>query len=379
MSEQSAPNRPGGDPAATSATAAAVSTAAAPAGGRPAAVPATYHAPPRRGPLISGAQYVGTRYAVVLVWGLMILIFGVVEPQAFLRAGTFEAIFSGQQPLVFMAIALICTFSVSEFDLSVPSVFGLAATLVPVLNVLHHWNLGLAIVVAVIAAVLAEAVNAVLIVVIGVDPFVVTLGMSTLLVGVALALSELTTVTGLSPGFENVSQLDVLGLPISFYYGVVLVLIFTYVQFGTTLGRNMIFVGANREVARLAGVPVRRIRMGAYLTSGLISGVGGVIAVAGLGSYDPSTSATYLLPVFAAGLLGTAMIVPGRFNAIGSFIAVYFLETGVIGLNLLGFAGWITDVFFGGALIAAITISTLVRRHGTGTMAMPRAGFQRQQ
>jgi ribose transport system permease protein len=362
-------------PASAAAT---VRTAAAPAG-RPPAGPASRNEPPRRGPAVRGAHYVSTRYAVVLVWGLMILIYGLVEPHSFLRAGTFEAIFSGQQPLVFMAIALICTFSVSEFDLSVPSVFGLSATLVPVLNVMHHWNLGLAIVVAIIAAVLAEAVNAVLIVLIGVDPFVVTLGMSTLLVGVALALSELTTVTGLSAGFSDISQLDVLGLPISFYYGVVLVLTFSYVQFGTTLGRNMIFVGSNREVARLAGVPVRRIRMGAYLTSGLISGVGGVIAVAGLGSYDPSTSATYLLPVFAAGLLGTAVVVPGRFNAIGSFIAVYFLETGVIGLDLLGFAGWITDVFFGGALIAAITISTLVRRHGTGTMAMPRSGFQRQQ
>ncbi|GAA5190224.1 ABC transporter permease [Rugosimonospora acidiphila] len=345
-------------------------------GGRSAGAPAPR--PAASAGLARAGRYVGTRYAVVLVWLAMAVIYASVEPQSFLRHGTFQAIFSGQQPLVFMAMALICTFSVSEFDLAVPSVFGLAATLVPVMNVLYHVNLVLAIVIAIAGAVAAEGVNAVLIVLIGVDPFVVTLGMSTLLVGVALALSRLTTVTGLPAGFAKVSQTDLLGLPLSFYYGVALVAIFAYVQTCTRLGRNMIFVGANREVARLAGVPVRRIRMGAYLTSGLISGIGGVIAVAGLGSYDPTSSATYLLPVFASGLLGTAIVIPGRFNAIGSFIAVYFLETGVIGLDLLGFSGWITDVFFGAALIIAVAVSTIVRRRGTGTMSLPRAaGFQR--
>lgn len=308
-----------------------------------------------------------------MVWIVMAGGYAAVEPRQFLRYGTFQAIFSGQQPLVFMAMALVCTFSVSEFDLSVPAVFGLSATLVPVLVVLYHVPMGWAIAAAILAAIGAEAVNGVLIVFMGVDPFVVTLGMSTLLVGVALAVSGLTTVTGLPAGIGAIALTDFLGLPLSFYYGLVIVAIFAYIQSSTRLGRNMIFVGANREVARLAGVPVRRIRFGAYVSSGLICGVGGVIAVAGLGSYDPTSSTTYLLPAFSAALLGTAAVVPGRFNPIGSLIAVYFLETGVIGLELLGYSGWISDVFFGAALIVAVTISTVIRRRSTGTMALSRS------
>jgi ribose transport system permease protein len=57
-----------------------------------------------------------------------------------------------------------------------------------------------------------------------------------------------------------------------------------------------------------------------------------------------------------------AAIQPGRFNPIGTFIAIYFLATGILGLELLGAAGWISDVFYGGALVIAVTAATLLRR-----------------
>ena len=56
------------------------------------------------------------------------------------------------------------------------------------------------------------------------------------------------------------------------------------------------------------------------------------------------------------------MIQPGRFNPIGSVIAVYFLQTGIIGLELRGLTGWVEDVFYGGALVVAIAATTLIRR-----------------
>jgi ribose transport system permease protein len=124
----------------------------------------------------------------------------------------------------------------------------------------------------------------------------------------------------------------------------------------------MAFVGANREVARLAGVRVARIRIGAYVVSGLICGLGGMLLAAAVGGFDPSSSPSYLLPAFSAAFLGTAAIVPGRFNPLGTFVAIYFLATGILGLQLLGYTGWISHVFYGAALIVAVTVSTVVRR-----------------
>jgi ribose transport system permease protein len=99
--------------------------------------------------------------------------------------------------------------------------------------------------------------------------------------------------------------------------------------------------------------------------SALLCGAGGVILAASLGGYDPTTSQTYLLPTFAAAFLGTAVIQPGRFNPIGAMVGIYFLATGIVGLQLLGYTGWVEDVFYGGGLVAAVAISTIVRRRAT--------------
>ena len=307
-----------------------------------------------------------SRYAVVGLWGLMVLAFTLVTPGRFLTVGTFQTIFGQQQAYVFLMLALTCTLAVGEFDLSIASMLGLAATLVPVLTVVHHVNIVLACVLAAGSCALAGLANAFLVVVVGISPIVVTLGMATLLEGIALWAAGMSTVGGLSMAYAKAANTQFLGLPLSFYYGLVLTAIFAYVMSFTPLGRYMTFVGANREVARLAGIRVQRIRMGAFVAAGVICGAGGVIAVLGLGGYDPTSSATYLLPAFASTFLGTAIVLPGRFNPAGGFIAVYFLVTGIVGLQLLGYAGWITDFFFGLSLIVAVAAATVVRRRHAG-------------
>ena len=65
---------------------------------------------------------------------------------------------------------------------------------------------------------------------------------------------------------------------------------------------------------------------------------------------------------FAATFLGTAILEPGRFNPIGTLLAVFFLATGVLGLQLLGATAWVTQVFYGGVLVVAVTITTILHR-----------------
>jgi ribose transport system permease protein len=303
------------------------------------------------------------RYLLVGVWALMIAVYSLLESSKFDTSGTWQTIFGAQAPLMFLSMALLCTIVVGEFvDLSVASTLGLAATIVPVLSVLHHMNVALASVLAVLAGTAVGAANGLLVVYLGVNVIVVTLGMSSLLLGISLWISHLSLLSGLSPGFAKISILDVGGLPISFYYGLALVGVFAYVLGMTPLGRHMRFVGANREVSRLAGIRVNRIRFGAFVVAGFLSAVGGVVVTAGLGGFDPTTSASYLLPTVSAVCLGTAAIQPGRFNPIGTAVALFFLATGVLGLEELGASDWISDVFYGAALIFAVSLSTFVIR-----------------
>lgn len=68
-----------------------------------------------------------------------------------------------------------------------------------------------------------------------------------------------------------------------------------------------------------------------------------------------------MLPAFAAAFLGATSVTPGRFNPIGSVLAVYFLVTGITGLSILGISTFVQELFYGGALVVAVILSQLVR------------------
>src|SRR2546423_1324489 len=155
-----------------------------------------------------------------------------------------------------------------------------------------------------------------------------------------------------------------LGLPLSFYYGLLLCALAWYLLEFTALGRRLLFVGKGRNVARLSGVRVGRLRWGALVGSATIAAVAGVLYVGTSGAADPSSRATFLLPAYAAAFVGATSIVPGRFNPWGSIIAVYFLATGITGLELHGAASFVQQLFYGGALVIAGALAQLLRRIG---------------
>lgn len=321
------------------------------------------HAEP---PIVHGGRFdvrdLISRSSLIGIWILTAAGFAVFETDLFLQEGTFKTIFGSQYELVFLTLALVCTFIVGEFDLSIASVMGLAGTVLSLLYVNEGVPIAVAVILALVAAAAVGAVNGFLVVKIGVDAIVATLGMGTLVLGITLWITNLSTINGLPESFAQLAIRDVFGLPIAFFYALGACVILAYILGFTPLGRRMAFVGSNREVARLAGVNVTRLRLGAYVAGACVAGVAGVLLAATLGGYNPNTSGNYLLPAFAAVFLGTAVIQPGRFNPFGAFIAVYFLQTGIVGLQLAGLTGWVENVFYGGALVLAVSATTLIRK-----------------
>jgi ribose transport system permease protein len=301
------------------------------------------------------------RYGIFVVWLGVIVVFSVLRPSTFFTLGNFTTIAGSQAVLVILTLGLLVPFAVGEFDVSVAGTLGISLVLVGWLNVIHHWPIGWAILAALGTGLVVGAINAFFVVVAKVESIVVTLGMGTLLTGVAVGINDIST-GGISQDLVNAMTDTLFTVPLAFYYGLLLTTIFWYVFSYTPFGRYLYFVGAGRDVARLSGIPVDRIRVVSFLTSGFVSALAGVVLAGWIGASDPNVSTTYLLPTFAAAFLGASFIAPGRFNPWGSLIAAYFLVTGVTGLELLGLAGWIEQVFYGGSLILAVAFSRLVGR-----------------
>lgn len=305
------------------------------------------------------------RYAIVLAWVIVIIVFGALRSGTFLTASNFQTIFGTQAVLLVLTLGLLFPLLAGEFDLSIGGTIGFTAMLTVVLNVNDGMAIGPAIAIVLVSGIAIGLVNAFFIVRVGVHSFVVTLGTGTVLVGATFAISNSQTVGGVTQALVNASRnRPALGLPLVFWYALGLTIIVWYVLSHTPIGRYLLFTGLGRDIARLGGLRVDLLRTGTLVAASLIATVAGILLAGSLGAADPNAGSTYLLPAYAGAFLGSTAVQPERFNAWGAFIAVYFLVTGITGLQLLGYAGWVEQVFYGGSLVLAITFSRIVSRRG---------------
>lgn len=302
------------------------------------------------------------RYGLLIAWGLIILVLGAFKPAQMFAWNSYASMFGSNAMVVVLTQALIIALTTGDFDLSVASVMGLSSMLIAVLNVKLGVPVGGAILVALAAGAAIGALNAFFILYFGVFSLIVTLGTGYFINGLILWVSDSATISGVSMGLvEAVILTRLFGIPIGFYYAVVLTIAIWYLFQFTALGRRMLFVGRGRETARLSGVNVTRVRAGALVASSMTAAFAGVLYTGMRGVADPSSALSFLLPAFAAAFLGSTAIYPGRFNAPGAFVAVFVLSTGIMGLNFLGADSFVQNLFYGGGLVIAVAISQLIR------------------
>ncbi|WP_320670122.1 ABC transporter permease [Patulibacter defluvii] len=301
------------------------------------------------------------QYALVLVLLGMIAIYSALAPDTFFTFDNLKVVTSTQAVLMVAVLGLVLPFAAGEYDMSFGATLAWATTLTAVLTVSHGWALGPALVVVLLSCVLIGAINAFFIVVIGISSLIATLGSGTVIIGFTLAVSKSQVLTGPPELLTKLTTNDLFGLPYPVYFGLLLAGVLWFVLEHTPIGRYVYFAGEGRAVARLSGLPVDWIRGGSLMAASALAGLAGVINFGRLGSADPNLGMSYLLPGAAAVFLGAAAIKPGRFNAWGTVIAVYVLVVGVTGLQLLGGAGWLENVFNGSALVLAITFAHLMR------------------
>jgi ribose transport system permease protein len=302
------------------------------------------------------------RFALVAAWLLLIVIFGTLMPDSFLSWRSFSTLFGSQAVLVVLTLAIIIPLTSGDFDLSGASTLTMSCMLIAVLNVKLGWPIVPVMLIALLSGVVIGAVNAFFVLYFRIHSLIVTLGVGTFVNGLILWVSNSQTISGVSMNLvEWVIINRLFGIPLAFFYALILAAVIWYALEFTIPGRKLLFVGRGREVSRLNGIDVDRVRATSFVLSGLISAFAGMLYAGMTGSADPLSGLNLLLPAFAAAFLGATTISPGRFNAFGAVISVYFLVTGITGLTMLGADAYVQNLFYGGALVIAVSLSQLVR------------------
>jgi ribose transport system permease protein len=304
------------------------------------------------------------RYGLVIAWALVIVLFGALLPGTFMTGANAANILGSQAVIVVLTLGVLFPMTSGDFDMSAASVLTLSAMTVAQLNVNAHWPIGAAVIAALAVGAAAGFVNGFITTRLNIDPFIVTLGTGTFANGVTLWISGSNTVSGIDNSLVNaVVGGHLFGIPLEFFYALLLCALIWWVFEYTRVGRLFTIVGQGREVARLSGTPVSGVRTLALTSSGLIAAFAGVLYAGNSGAADPTSGTVLLLPAFAGAFLGATVIKPGRYNPWGSIIAVYFLVTGITGLQMLGADSFVQDLFYGAALVAAVALSRVMRRN----------------
>lgn len=311
-------------------------------------------------------------YGIAVFLVLMIIAFSALMPDTFASAGNFRQILADQAVPGILALAVILPLAAGEFDLSVGANLGIC-TILGIVLAGSGAPLLVVIAVTILAGALVGAVNAFMTIVVGVNAFIATLGMATILAGFNLLVTNSTLIIHSNEAFSAMTNTRIAGLQLVIVYFAVIALVLWYVFERTPFGRYLRATGMGRDAATLSGVRTKRYLAAAFIGAGVLAGIAGTLQASRASNATPDLGPEFLLPAYAAAFLGATAIRAGYFNVWGTVIGVYLLAIGANGLIILGAQTWITHMFNGVALLVAVSAATLVQRHKkAAAVASPR-------
>jgi ribose transport system permease protein len=299
---------------------------------------------------------------VILMFGLIVL-FSIMLPNTFPTMLNLRAILSDKAIIAMLSLAAMIPMVAGRIDLTV----GYGIVLWHILAISLQTMVGLPFPVAVLIVVvlggLTGALNGFLVEVAKIDSFIATLGTGTVLYSIALWHTGGRQMVGVLPdGFYKLSGTFVFGLPITAYYVVAVTFTLWFVLEYTPIGRYLYAIGANQRAAELNGIPTRKFVVGAFVASGLLTALTGVLLASKLRIGQASVGLEFLLPALVGAFLGSTTIKPGRVNVWGTIVGVMILAVGISGIQQFGGSFWVEPMFNGLTLLIAIGIAGYAQR-----------------
>lgn len=289
---------------------------------------------------------------------IALVVFSALNPSSFFTVANYRGIGVTQITVVFAAIGLLAPLIVGELDLSIGYIIGLSQAVV--VGLISHQGLSiwLAIMTTLLACIAVGVVNGLLVVGLGLNSLITTLAVGSILYGIVIWYTGGEVVfENIPQSFQSIANHSLLSLPLAIWYGIVLLLVFELLFGFKPTGRRMYAIGGNRRAAELVGIRVKTIIVGAFAVAALVAGIGGILIASRLGSAQPELGPQFLLPAYAAAFLGATTIRPGRFNPLGTVIAVYLVAVIVAGLQNQGVPSWAEYMVDGAALVVGVALA----------------------
>jgi ribose transport system permease protein len=299
---------------------------------------------------------------LLVLSGVNLLIMGLLTALSptFLSYGNLSAVMLRMSELAMLAIAETIVLIAGGFDLTIGAVMAPSATVFGTLYV-AGLPFPLLIVLALASGVAAGLLNGVLVVVLRLQPFIVTLATMSIVRSVVYGLLKGNVLSNLPEGFLSLGYLYVLKIPLLFLVVVAVAALAWVLLRRTVIGRRIFAVGGNERTAFLSGIHEERVKYLVYALSGLISAMAGLIYTARIRAVVPDMGITSPLEVITAVLIGGTAITGGKGSVLGSLLGILAMYLLLNGFNLLGLNPFWQVILLGILLIYVVGQENILR------------------
>ena len=302
-------------------------------------------------------------YGLPIFTLLLIVLFSIILPDTFPTILNLRSILGDKAIIAILSLAAMIPMMAGRIDLTV----GYGIVLWHVLVIALQTRMGLdwptACVIVVLLGCLLGVINGFLVELAQIDSFIATLGTGTTLYAIALWYTQGRQVIGVLPkGFTELYTASPLGIPVAAFYVLVISVALWVVTEYLPVGRYLYAIGANPRAAVLNGIPSRRFVIGAFVASGFLGAVAGIVLAARLRIGQASVGLEFLLPALVGAFLGSTTIKPGRVNVWGTVVGVAVLAVGISGIQQLGGEFYVEPLFNGITLLIAIGLAGYAQR-----------------
>lgn len=310
------------------------------------------------------------RYGTLVVIAVTLLFFSLTLNN-FFTFNNISNVFRSVSIVTLIALAITMSLTVNGFDLSVGATAGFASVIAAKMMVIWELPTIYAIVVPVLVGMIIGGINAFLIIKIKISDMLATLSMMFVLTGVSITFQSgsaiynfmpMPNLGGIAPGtmekaFLKIGQGTVGKIPIPVIIMLIVVAAVHVFLNYTKYGRYLYMTGGNKEAAKLSGIPVNRYVVLAYVLSGFLASLGGLVLGARLGSGEVNAGAPYLMDAVAAAYIGFSVLGIGKPNALGTLLGALLMGILLNGLVMMDFPYYSQDIVKGIVLIFALGLT----------------------
>lgn len=262
---------------------------------------------------------------------------------------------------IMIAFAQMVALSAGEMNLSIGAIGGMVAMFAGGMMEILGVPPLIAIAISLTLSVILGLINGFLITRTGINSFIITLATSSIFTGIMLIVTKADSFDSLPESFLTFSRQRTLGLALSplFWIMILTAIVLWLLYSRTSLGREILAVGANRRAAQMSGLNQRTILMQTHALSALLAGVAGIMSAAMLADAVPIIGTDWLLGSFAATAVGGTVITGGAVSVFGTVLGGLLIASIYNGVLLLNVSNFFVNFFLGLVLLLAVGLDRL--------------------